>query len=106
MYTDTSTYSDIKNIIEMRRYETFTVHTLMQDFCISDCDWLTLPVPESAKPHKVPISDSLKRLELLQEYLYWYFDSFLIPLLKVCFTLGSVVPADLIASLEDRVLCH
>jgi telomerase reverse transcriptase len=28
-------------------------------------------------------SDSIKRRELVEEFLYWYFNSFLIPLLKV-----------------------
>ena len=33
---------------------------------------------------RVCYSDSIKRRELVEEFLYWYFNSFLIPLLKVC----------------------
>ncbi|KAF7797313.1 hypothetical protein EIP86_008508 [Pleurotus ostreatoroseus] len=76
---------DVKTLITMRRFETLSLHTLLQNFVMSDCDWLLLASSNTNKTHKIPISDSLKRLELLQEFLYWYFDSFLIPLLKTSF---------------------
>lgn len=69
----------------MRRYEGFTLHTLLQGFQVSDCDWLLSANVVKATQHKAPPSESLKQLEVLQEFVYWYFDSFLIPLLKVGF---------------------
>ena len=74
---------DVKRFIAMRRYETTTLHALMQDLRVSECEWLLPPSAANAEQRNVPPSDSLKRLELLQEFVYWYFDSFLIPLLKV-----------------------
>ena len=44
-----------------------------------ECDWLA---PDSAQP-RVALTDALKRRELLEDFLFWYFDSFLIPLLRV-----------------------
>lgn len=43
-------------------------------------------MPSGAAFHKqtrVSVSDSLKRRELLEEFLFWYFDSFISLLLKV-----------------------
>ena len=66
-----------------RRYETFTVHSVVQNFRTSDCDWLMPHAPGLRTQTRVSLTDSLKRRELLEEFLFWYFDSFLIPLLKV-----------------------
>ena len=74
---------DIRSFISLRRYETLTLHTLLQGFATSDCEWL---MPSSAKAQqqsRVPVTDALKRLELLQEFVFWFFDGFLLPLLKV-----------------------
>lgn len=32
---------------------------------------------------KVSVDEALKRKDLVQELVYWFFDSFLVPLLKV-----------------------
>ena len=39
-------------------------------------------MPKS-KQTRVPVTDTLKRREVLEEFLFWYFDSFVLPLLKV-----------------------
>lgn len=67
----------------MRRYETTTLHNLLQGFRISDCEWLMPDSPGAHKQARVSVSDTLKRLELLQDFIYWYFASFLIPLIRV-----------------------
>lgn len=62
-----------------------TVHTLLQRFCVADCDWLH---PQSAsrasnflqKPNVVEMG---KRRELLQEFIYWFIDGFVINLVRV-----------------------
>lgn len=72
-------FTDVKSFITSRRYETTTIHNILQGFSITECDWLA---PDRAQP-RVTLTDALKRRELLQEFLFWYFDSFLIPLLRV-----------------------
>ncbi|TCD64911.1 hypothetical protein EIP91_003447 [Steccherinum ochraceum] len=71
----------VKSFISARRYETLTLHEIMQDFSISDCDWLMPAKPQA----RVNATDTLKRLELAQEFLFWYFDSFIVPLLRTTF---------------------
>ena len=74
---------DIKTFISLRRYETLSLHTLLQGLRTSDCDWLALP--DARNRTRVPVSDSLKRRELLEDFIFWYFDGFLLPLLKAHF---------------------
>ena len=70
-------------MIVMRRYETTTVHNVLQGFRTADCDWLMPHTPGALKQARVSVTDALKRRELLEEFVLWYFDGFLIPLLKV-----------------------
>ena len=43
-----------------------------------------MPVGKRAHTQgRVSVSDALKRRELLEEFMFWYFDGFLMPLLKV-----------------------
>jgi telomerase reverse transcriptase len=71
-------------LIAARRYETLTLHHVLQGFITSECDWLMPPGENAIKQRRVSVTDSLKRRELLEEFLFWYFDSFLFPLLRVC----------------------
>lgn len=66
-----------------RRHESLTLHTIMQGMSTSECEWL-LP-PQKAKQRHLCQSEAemLKRKELLQEFLFWYFDQFVLQLLKV-----------------------
>ena len=70
-------------MIVARRYETLTVHEVLQRFRISDCEWLMPQSRGALKQSRVSITDSLKRRELLEDFMFWYFESFLVPLLKV-----------------------
>ncbi|KAK7690659.1 hypothetical protein QCA50_005758 [Cerrena zonata] len=73
----------VKTLITARRFETLTVHELVQGFSTSECDWLAGPHSTSQK--RVSVSDALKRRQLLEEFLFWYFDGFLIPLIRTTF---------------------
>jgi len=74
--------SDVVGFVRARRYETFSVHQLLQGYKCNDCSWL------SAGPSggKVSVDEARKRSDLTQELVYWFFDSFLVPLLKVSYT--------------------
>lgn len=69
--------------ISCRRYETLTLHRVLQHFSTSACDWLAPATAGGLEQTRVSVSDSLKRRELLEDFLFWYFDSFVVPLLKV-----------------------
>ncbi|KAI0955894.1 hypothetical protein AcV7_006436 [Taiwanofungus camphoratus] len=74
---------NIKFFIIARRYESTTLHNILQGFSVTECDWLA-PSKMAAHP-RVCVTDALKRRELLEDFLFWYFDSFLLPLLKTTF---------------------
>ncbi|KZP22725.1 hypothetical protein FIBSPDRAFT_910389 [Athelia psychrophila] len=75
----------IKDFISSRRYETPTLHHILQNFSTADCEWLMPAGIGMQKQSRVSVTDALKRRELLEEFMYWYFSSFLLPLLKTTF---------------------
>lgn len=80
--SDNQRDTDVKLFITSRRYEGINLHNVLQGFSIGECDWL-LP-PRNLELQTNPSqAESLKRRELLEEFLFWYFDSFVLPLLKV-----------------------
>ncbi|KAF5367406.1 hypothetical protein D9758_003636 [Tetrapyrgos nigripes] len=74
----------IKLFISCRRFETLTLHTVLQGFSTSACEWL-MPPGDGNKQHRVNASDQLKRRELLEDFIYWFFDSFVLALLRTTF---------------------
>ena len=53
---------------------------------------------------RVCYSDSSKRRELVEEFLYWYFNAFLVPLLKVRGGSSSLFATH--TRLPEHVLLH
>ena len=82
-HPDSDIFVDVKMFIACRRYETLTLHRVLQHFSTSACDWFAPATAHVIKQTRVSVSDSLKRRELLEDFLFWYFDSFVLPLLKV-----------------------
>jgi len=94
---------DIREFIELRRFETMSLHHVLQEIKISKCKWLE-PVPtddkheeqtnvaradEKPKKKHTNVTDSLKRREIFEELVFWYFNSFLLPLLSVGFLFSA-----------------
>ncbi|KAF4597579.1 hypothetical protein EYR40_008041 [Pleurotus pulmonarius] len=75
----------VKHFITCRRYETLSLHYVLQGFSTAACEWLMPPGEKAKNQRRVSVSDSLKRRELLEEFLFWYFDGFILPLLKTTF---------------------
>ncbi|GJN91088.1 hypothetical protein Rhopal_004105-T1 [Rhodotorula paludigena] len=76
--------SHISAFVRMRRYETTSLHVLMQGFSVLDCDWLAGGTG-GGKGQRVTAADMEKRRELLGEFLYWFFDGFVIDLIRTSF---------------------
>ncbi|CAD6892531.1 unnamed protein product [Tilletia caries] len=70
--------------IKGRRYESLTLHEVMQGIRISEVDWL-LPVNGRAQQQRPTAVESQLRNDLFAELVYWIFDSLLIPLLRTTF---------------------
>ncbi|KAG0021836.1 hypothetical protein BGZ80_001610 [Entomortierella chlamydospora] len=73
--------------IHLKKFEAMSLQYVLQGFKMSDCQWLQdsrLHDPDSRVSHTPP-SASNKQHEILNEFIYWLFDGFLIPLLKASF---------------------
>ncbi|RYP25294.1 hypothetical protein DL767_008472 [Monosporascus sp. MG133] len=69
----------VHQFILLRRFEGMSLHEVMQGMKIADIDWLAPPWLMSNKTSQ---TDMQKRVELFYEFLYFIFDSLLIPLIR------------------------
>lgn len=75
--------SNVDQFVKLRRYESYSLHEIMQGLKLTEFLWLC---PAGTSPSaKLCLSDTQKRRQLLAEFLFWLFDSFLIPLLRFHF---------------------
>ncbi|KIX00186.1 uncharacterized protein Z518_10324 [Rhinocladiella mackenziei CBS 650.93] len=72
----------IEEFVQMRRFESMTLHHIVQNLRFSAVTWLSATQNLDQKMSK---SDYLKRLELWYEFMYYVFDSLLIPLIRANF---------------------
>ncbi|KAK5195903.1 Telomerase reverse transcriptase [Exophiala xenobiotica] len=72
----------IDEFVQMRRFESMTLHKAVQGICVKSIPWLC---PPGQNRQKMSNSDHSKRLELLHEFVYYIFDSLLIPLIRATF---------------------
>ncbi|KAK4951839.1 Telomerase reverse transcriptase [Elasticomyces elasticus] len=73
----------IDSFVRLRRYETLSIHDILQDLKIRSVDWLA--PPNVTRDLKLSATDYAKRRELMAELVYYLFDSFLIPLIRGTF---------------------
>ncbi|VUC33904.1 unnamed protein product [Clonostachys rosea] len=71
--------SKVDHFIRLRRFEIMSLHEVAQDLKAIDIPWLSL---HSLSGQKTSQTDILKRYELFHEFLYYVFDSLLIPLVR------------------------
>jgi telomerase reverse transcriptase len=70
----------VDSFVRLRRYETISLHEVMQDISLSDIQCLS---PPKADPKSnMSRSDFETRKNILSELLYYVFDSYLIPLIR------------------------
>lgn len=74
--------ANIDQFVRLRRYESMTMHEVLQPIKIRGVRWLGKCL---LSDHKLCKSDFDKRRELMGELLYYVFDSFLIPLIRETF---------------------
>lgn len=70
----------IDQFVRLRRFETMSLHQVMQGMRVKSIEWLGSP--KTGKGQNLSKSDFSKRVELLQEYSYYLLDSILIPLIR------------------------
>lgn len=76
---------DIREFIKSRRFETLSLHHVLQDIKVSKCEWLGPACTDDKSKKHTNVTDSLKRREIFEDFVFWYFNSFLLPLLSVGF---------------------
>ena len=72
----------VNEFIQMRRFESMNLHRAIQGLQITCITWLVKPRVGHKKMCK---SDYTKRLEILHEFVYYIFDSLLIPVIRAHF---------------------
>ncbi|KAG5635812.1 hypothetical protein H0H81_010060 [Sphagnurus paluster] len=77
--------SYVQEFIRCRRFESVTLHHVIQRFSTTACDWFIPPGQGALQQSRVSVSDAMKRRELLEDFMFWYFDSFVSSLLKTNF---------------------
>lgn len=71
----------IDRFLQLRRFEGMSLHDVSQGMKISEIAWLS----HDNETSKGSQSDTRKRIEIFNEFLYYVFDSLLIPLLRCNF---------------------
>ncbi|KAI9782484.1 MAG: hypothetical protein M1839_004970 [Geoglossum umbratile] len=74
---------NVDRFVNLRRYESLALHEVLQGLKITSISWLT---PPNVNPlTKVSLSDRNKRFSIFSEFIYYVFDSLLIPLIRSSF---------------------
>ncbi|CAG5183403.1 uncharacterized protein ALTATR162_LOCUS10563 [Alternaria atra] len=73
----------VDQFIDLRRFESLNLHQVTQNIQITNITWLRPPSQENDM--KLSKSDIDKRGEIFLEFVYWLFDSFLVPLVRTNF---------------------
>ncbi|KXH63750.1 telomerase reverse transcriptase [Colletotrichum salicis] len=69
----------VDHFVKLRRFEAMSLCELADGLKIASLEWLA---PPSLKGQKTSLTDMKKRHEIMNEFLYYIFDSLLIPLLR------------------------
>ncbi|CAI2170991.1 20378_t:CDS:10 [Funneliformis geosporum] len=80
-------YKMVKVFIERRRFDALSMHEVLQGFKIKECQWLVPP----GSGNSCNSVEALKRSEILYEFVWWTFECFVIPLLKLNFHITNSI---------------
>ena len=72
--------NNIDIFVHLRRAESMTLHQVMQGMKVTSIPWLTGDRHQASHP-PLAKSDHRKRVEIFQEFVYYIFDSMLMPLI-------------------------
>ncbi|PGH29534.1 telomerase reverse transcriptase [[Emmonsia] crescens] len=75
----------VDSFVQLRRFESLSLHEVSQGLKITCVKWLQPPSrneTQALPPAKLSPSDIRKRMEIFLEFIYYIFDSILIPLIR------------------------
>ena len=70
----------VDSFVRLRRYESFSLHDVIQGIKVKDIDWLKPPGKD--KDFSMCKSEFAVRKDIFSELLYYMFDSYLVPLIR------------------------
>ena len=77
---------NVDSFIKMRRYENISLHSVCNNMKVTEIAWLIPPsLQHQSAKHNLSLLDFQKRTELLHEFVYYIFDSIVIPLIRTNF---------------------
>lgn len=71
----------VKKLVLGKRYETFSIHHLLQGISVDEISWLHSSGGQNGA--RVNVSEHVTRRRLVEELFFWLYDGFLIPLIRV-----------------------
>lgn len=80
--------SAISTFVCARRYENMSMHQVMQGIKLENISWLQGKQNSKSRPS---ITNLQRRREILQAFLLWLFDAFIVDLIRVCIRLRPLV---------------
>ena len=80
IHNETMIMRNIDRFVRLRRYESLSLHDVLQSIKVDDVAWLK--PKNGSKANRLSATDFAKRKDLIAELLYYLFDSFLIPLIR------------------------
>ncbi|RDA96012.1 hypothetical protein CP533_5880, partial [Ophiocordyceps camponoti-saundersi (nom. inval.)] len=78
----------VDHFVKLRRFESISLHEILQGIRVADIAWLGPPAEDDdsgRRRARLSQSDMRKREEIFYEFVYFAFDSLLIPLIRGCF---------------------
>ncbi|KAK1527644.1 telomerase reverse transcriptase [Colletotrichum costaricense] len=78
-YNKSQILRKVDHFVKLRRFEAISLCELADGLKITSMEWLA---PPGIKAQKTSLTDMKKRHEIMNEFLYYIFDSLLIPLLR------------------------
>ncbi|KAK6495865.1 hypothetical protein TWF481_002910 [Arthrobotrys musiformis] len=78
-------FGHMEKFVKLRRYETLSLHDVMQGFKLTDFTWLHQKQPNTNGKIKLDAADTKHCTSLLCEFIYYLFDSLVIPLIRAHF---------------------
>ncbi|KAK6362887.1 hypothetical protein TWF730_000340 [Orbilia blumenaviensis] len=78
-------FGHLEKFVKLRRYETLSLHDVMQGFKLTDFTWLHQKTPNQNGKIRLDAADMKHCTSLLAEFLYYLFDSLVIPLIRAHF---------------------
>lgn len=77
---------NVDSFVKMRRYENISLHSVCNGMKVTQIPWLVPPsLQHQSAERNLSLSDFQKRTELLHEFVYYIFDSIVIPLIRTNF---------------------